>query len=287
MNELSIDNFKTEVSVTYKSEQYLVRDNGAICRIHRPDKGKRKLDGVWTFGRQCKTNGYRRITGIVVHKIVATAFHGEQPTPSHVVDHVDTNRINNRVENLRWVTRLDNITNNIKTLRRIEQKWGSVERMLKDPNRADKVEAWCNMPWIHQEEENVSRKLDSESFTPIATQRNWKTPNAFPLCPEKITPEPLRTYYEQLQTESIISHNKYGECLVEIAALSDDENFLSVVTRICDGVKGWGLLKITFEEGKYVHEALGSYFTPEGAEKKHYGLLGIKWDKGETFDDLC
>ena len=36
----------------------------------------------------------------VVHRIVATAFHGEQPSVKHIVDHIDTNRRNNRVENL-------------------------------------------------------------------------------------------------------------------------------------------------------------------------------------------
>ena len=50
-----------------------------------------------------------KIGAVVVHRIVATAFHGEQPSEKHIVDHIDTNRRNNRAENLRWITRLDNL----------------------------------------------------------------------------------------------------------------------------------------------------------------------------------
>lgn len=105
MQELPIERINREVRIAYRGEEYLVRDNGSVCRVGRPNRRKRPLDDVWTFGIQCRTNGYRRICGLVVHKIVATAFHGEQPSPSHVVDHVDTNRRNTRSENLRWVRR--------------------------------------------------------------------------------------------------------------------------------------------------------------------------------------
>ena len=50
---------------------------------------------------------------------MATAFHGEPPTKEHVVDHIDTNKQNNRPENLRWVTRLENILLNPITAKRI------------------------------------------------------------------------------------------------------------------------------------------------------------------------
>jgi len=33
-----------------------------------------------------------------------TAFHGAPPTNDHFVDHIDTNKQNNRPANLRWVT---------------------------------------------------------------------------------------------------------------------------------------------------------------------------------------
>ena len=288
MRELSINNFKREVEVTYRDEKYLVRDNGAICSIPKPNQKKRRLDGVWTFGNQCRTNGYRRIRGIVVHKIVATAFHGEQPSPQHVVDHLDTNRRNNRVENLRWVTRLENITNNPKTLRRVEQIWGSVEGMLKDPYRAEKVEPLGNRSWMPQKiSEIIFCNSDTESFTPLAVQRNWKTPNAFPLCPDEISDQPLKDYFERLTEDSIFSHNRFGETLIKIATLSDDGQSISLITNIIDGVKGWGLARVTFEGGRFVHEACGTCFSLEGAQKRHCEMTGQLWMGGDSIDDYC
>lgn len=288
MRELSINNFKKVVSITYQGEEYSVRDNGAVCRMRRPNRRKRPLDGVWTIGKQCATHGYMRMAGLVVHKMIATAFHGEQPSSAHIVDHIDTNRRNNRVENLRWLTRLENLTSNPKTLRRIEQKWGSIEGMLQDPNRAEKVEPLSKRSWMPQKAEEIVHEVtDTESFTPIAMQRNWKTPSAFPSCPDKITDQPLKNYLDQLQGGSIFSHNRFGETLVEIAVLSADGSFLSVVTKIIDGVKSWGLAKITHEKGRYVHAAHGTFFTLIGAEKRHSEMLGKFWEGADSIDDYC
>lgn len=52
----------------------------------------------------------------------------------HIVDHIDTNRQNNRPENLRWLTKLENILNNPITVKRIIFHCGSREAFLKDPS---------------------------------------------------------------------------------------------------------------------------------------------------------
>lgn len=67
------------------------------------------------------------IASVRVHIIVATAFHGPKPTKEHVVDHIDTNRRNNRPDNLRWVTRLENALDNPITRKRIIMRCGSIE----------------------------------------------------------------------------------------------------------------------------------------------------------------
>ena len=64
---------------------------------------------------------------------MAYAFLGEPPTNQHVVDHIDTNRQNNRPENLRWLTRLENALLNPITRAKIENICGSIEAFINDP----------------------------------------------------------------------------------------------------------------------------------------------------------
>ncbi|MBL7689032.1 MAG: HNH endonuclease [Bdellovibrionaceae bacterium] len=224
----------------------------------------------------------------MVHKIVATAFHGEQPSPSHVVDHIDTNRRNNRAENLRWVTRFENIAANDKTLRRIEHKWGSVEGMLQDPDRRMRADPLSARSWMPQNSEVIQLDpVDTASYTLSAVQRNWRTPCAFPHCPDKISKQPLHDYLSELKKGSIFSHNRFGESEVETAILSDDGSFLSVLTKIPSEVKGWGLAKVTVESERFVHEACGTFFTFDGAAKIQFSWVGKHWAKKATIDDFC
>ena len=130
---VGINDYKEVKECIYKDEHYSVRDNGAIMRHRREDKAKRKYDDVWAFGIPNPHTGYMLFCGERVHRIVATAFHGPAPTPDHVVDHIDTNRQNNRPENLRWCTRLENALNNPITRKKIEYICGSIDAFLENP----------------------------------------------------------------------------------------------------------------------------------------------------------
>lgn len=129
----NLNDFKREVECVYKDELYSVRDNGAVLRHARKGKHLRKYDNQWTFGKP-NNNGYMLISSEVIHRIVATAFHGEPPTSQYIVDHIDTNRQNNRPENLRWLTKLENTLNNPITRKKIEFLCGSIDAFLKDPS---------------------------------------------------------------------------------------------------------------------------------------------------------
>lgn len=135
MASVDVNHFEREVSCTYRGEQYLVRDNGAIFRRFREGKRRRPLDDTWTFGNPCTSSGYMMMSNHRVHQIIATGFHGPQPSKGHVIDHIDTNRRNNRPENLRWVTRLENILLNPITAKRVKYHYGSIENFLADPSR--------------------------------------------------------------------------------------------------------------------------------------------------------
>lgn len=131
---VSVDDFNEVKDCIYKDEHYFARDNGAVMRHPREGKRIRKDDNVWTFGKPNEKTGYMEIAGQRVHRIVAFAFHGNPPTEQHVIDHIDTNRRNNRPENLRWLTRLENALNNPITRARIENICGSIEVFLADPS---------------------------------------------------------------------------------------------------------------------------------------------------------
>ncbi len=140
--------FKREAECVYKDEHYSVRDNGEVLRHARKGKLLRKYDNQWTFGKLNGKTGYMEIASVRVHRIVATAFHGVPPTKEHVVDHIDTNRQNNRPENLRWVTKFENAMLNPITAKRIAIVCGSVEEFLADPSKFRDKFPEPNFKWM-------------------------------------------------------------------------------------------------------------------------------------------
>lgn len=262
---------KVEVVCAYKGEQYSVRENGSVLRYTLEGKRPRPTDNIWTFGKLNLKTGYLEIASVRIHRIVATAFHGEPPTKEHVVDHIDTNKQNNRPENLRWVTRLENILLNPITARRIELVCGSVEEFLADPSKfRDKFQepnykwmctvsiqeareskkrllAWAKSDtlskggtlgdWIYKRsflKEKNETKLDIiNSLTPNAVQnsQNWRTPSEFPCCPKEKHANPITTYSKNLNEGDIFSRNQFTSSLVEHFAISKDEKTLWILCK--------------------------------------------------------
>lgn len=132
---VDINEYTCEVICEYKGELYSVRDNGAIMRHVREGKKARKLDNVWTFGNKDKEKGYMMISSHRVHIIVAKAFIPGNEDGKMVVDHIDTNRCNNRVENLRWLTRLENVLLNEATLKKVTFLCGGdINKFIENPS---------------------------------------------------------------------------------------------------------------------------------------------------------
>ena len=125
--------FGEEKVCIYKGRRYYVRDNGAVYRQCQNDGIIRKWDEEWTFGIFDPNTGYMFIGQERVHRIVCTAYHGEPIGDRNVVDHIDTNRCNNRPENLRWVTKLENTLNNPITRAKVELICGSIPAFLENP----------------------------------------------------------------------------------------------------------------------------------------------------------
>jgi hypothetical protein len=322
MNEL-LDISEIEKTCEYRGEIYNVRDNGSIYRCRRPDKKKRPLDEQWTFGSPNKQTGYMSIVSETVHRIVATAFHGEQPSDKHIVDHIDTNKKNNRPKNLRWITRLENILLNQITLSRIIYKYGSIDNFLSNPDKPIDGELEQNFEWMrtvtkeesdltrknlinwaqegkipvggqlgewifsnigHQKESHAEENQLTESLTPIAIQKNWKTQSDFPNCPQSFADNPIKAYKKNLFKGSIFSRNQYGESTVENSELSENEKELFVLST-SNNTKPFALAKVYIENEKVVHESLGTFFTLNGGQKQFYLALGIEWAGQDSIDD--
>lgn len=261
-----IETYEVEKTCEYREERYRVRDNGAIMRLAKQGKRKRPLDGKWTFGKPDKQKGYLYFSSASVHRIVATAFHGEQPSEKHVVDHIDTNKKNNRPENLRWITRLDNILLNPITLSRVIYKYGSIDNFLADPSKPNDGELEQNFEWMRtvtkEESENTRKNLlnwASEgkapsggqlgewifeqsgqrkdpnrfeepllpSMTSNAFQKNWSAPSRFPSCPIEISPHPIAEYYKGLEIDSLFFENSsYRAKVIKKLMMDADNNIL-------------------------------------------------------------
>ncbi len=322
MNNI-LDIFETEKTCEYRGEIYRVRDNGSVFRCKKPEKRKRPLDEKWTFGKPDNQKGYLNFSSETVHRIVATAFHGRQPSDKHIVDHIDTNKKNNRPENLRWITRLENILMNPITLSRIIYKYGSIDNFLSNPAKPIDGELEQNFEWMrtvtkeeadntrknlinwakegkisvggqlgewifsnigHQKESSVEENQLTESLTPIAIQKNWKTQSEFPNCPQSLTKNSIKTYKKYLLKGSKFSRNQYGESIVENSELSENEKELFVLTT-SDNMKPFALAKVYIENDKFVHESLGTFFTLIGGQKQFNLALGLEWTGEDSIDD--
>ncbi len=318
-----IDIFEIEKICEYRGENYHVRDNGFVYRCRKPEKRKRPLDEKWTAGKPDKQKGYLNFSSETVHRIVATAFHGKQPSDKHIVDHIDTNKKNNRPENLRWITRLDNILLNPITLSRIIYKYGSIDNFLSNPTKPMSGELEQSFNWMRavtkEEADNTKKNLITwaqegkipvggqlgewvfsnldhqietqskenqltESLTPIAIQKNWRTKSEFPNCPSSLTDNSIKTYKEKLLKGDVFSKNQYGKSLVDNSELSKNKQELFILTS-SDNLKPFALAKVYIEKGKFVHESLGTFFTLIGGQKQFDLALGLEWTGEDSIDD--
>ncbi|TWI30969.1 HNH endonuclease signature motif containing protein [Paracoccus sulfuroxidans] len=320
-----LENFNTEVECVYRDENYCVRDNGSVLRRARQNQRKRPLDETWTFRNPSKSDGYMAISDHKLHRIVATAFHGKQPSKGHVVDHIDTNRRNNRPENLRWVTRLENILLNPITAKRILNLYGSIEEFLDDPRNPKNDTLTADFEWMRNvsaaEAEYTRRRMQNwatsdhpslggrigdwifgrvqetveepvevliASKTDGAVQRNWRVPAEFPLCPDATAEHPITEYLFRLVKGAVAVISPWGQTRVgDVAMTGEDSTIFLLGEHGEDAIKPWSISKITFENGKFVHESQGTFFQRDGAEKAFAVAQGLPWERGETFDDYC
>lgn len=193
----------------YKEEHYSVRDNGAVMRHLRDGKKPRRDDGVWTFGVKNTQNGYMMLGQHRVHIIVATAFLGARDSKVYVVDHIDTNRCNNRVENLRWFTRLENALNNEITRNKISYICGSIEAFIENPSiLRERLIGEPSLEWMR----TVTREEATTAYNNIKLYWEEQTANPKPLAGGKMSE---MIFSERIPKIRTLSLHQVGESNID------------------------------------------------------------------------
>ena len=191
---VDINDYREEKTCTYKGEEYLVRDNGAVLRKARPNQRLRQLDNEWTFGNWNAKTGYFELASVRVHRIVAVAFHGVPPTEEHVVDHIDTNRKNNRPSNLRWLTRFENAVLNPVTRRKIEYKTGvDIFVFLENPSKYRDCFDVPDFSWMRTVTEQEAKEC-------LGKMKGWAESQTTPRSPDQKTTGKLGEWVYQPRT---------------------------------------------------------------------------------------
>lgn len=94
---------ETWINVEYEGYTYKASNYG---RIETPSGnktfGSKSVDGYCNY----KTLNNKFIR---VHNIICKAYNGSKPSLSHIVNHKDFNRSNNKPDNLEWVTQKENV----------------------------------------------------------------------------------------------------------------------------------------------------------------------------------
>jgi hypothetical protein len=95
---------------------YEISDDGVLRNV----KSKKVLHGTicdgyktFTFPKSFKSiyNSYNGVKKFRCHQLVMEAFGNSSPNSEYVIDHIDRNKLNNSISNLRWVSRLENKRN--------------------------------------------------------------------------------------------------------------------------------------------------------------------------------
>lgn len=95
---------------------YVVSEYGAVWSFKRGEGRPLKaslVDGRYkkiTLTLKNPKDKRRRVyKTFMIHRLVCIWFHGDAPSPHHVVNHKDHNGLNNHKDNVEWMTQSENV----------------------------------------------------------------------------------------------------------------------------------------------------------------------------------
>ena len=125
---------------------YIITSYGRVYSVVRRDKYCR-ISGGGEIKQALTATGYHFVSlykkgkGVqeYVHQLVARAFI-PNPENKNCVDHIDNNKSNNNVDNLRWVTHKENMNNTITKMRMINESAKYISQVGSDNPFSRKIE---------------------------------------------------------------------------------------------------------------------------------------------------
>lgn len=117
--------------------EYIVSSEGRVAHVLR---GKKQF-GYRLYELPALTiGGKRKRRSMFAHRAVALAFHGVPPHPNMDAAHHDGNKSNNRLSNIKWKTRRDNLLDKRRHGRQPFNElhhWAKIDMKIADQIRAE------------------------------------------------------------------------------------------------------------------------------------------------------
>jgi hypothetical protein len=100
-----INDFEGIYEISNKGRIKAAYRQGNRCRLLKPHLGKNGYYDVLLRNKEIKKK-------ITIHRLLGLHFiENDDPINKYMIDHIDRNRTNNNLDNLRWVTPLENTLN--------------------------------------------------------------------------------------------------------------------------------------------------------------------------------
>jgi hypothetical protein len=134
------------------------------------------------------------------------------------------------------------------------------------------ADRYCN-DYDEVREREIQKRLELAPKNLL--QKNWVTKSDFPCCPKNVINNPIAEYATQLENGVIFFQNSfYFTTVLEKAIIENGKSLLVLyaITKKENENERWGIIKVTFESEKFVHEIIPNY----NGTLEHYWLIDVE-----------